>query len=124
MHLRLLIQIFRKQIIYAKRSKGNIGTAKVSFLGVRISSKGVSINNHLSNAIFGLPIFGNANDVPSFVGLSNLHRRFFKGYVNIMQLITDIFWSKTFLWTEKHVEAFKEIKLALITAPVLATSLL
>lgn len=71
-----LFEILRKHNLYAKRSKCNIGAEKVNFLGFRISSEGVSMQERLYNAILDSPIPRNANDVQSFVGLANFYCRF------------------------------------------------
>lgn len=118
-HLQRLFEILRREKLYAKRKKCNIGVAEVDFLGFRINADGVTMQNRLVDAILEWPTPRTVKDVQSLVGLANFYHRFIGQCASIMQPITDILRNKAFTRGEAQEEAFKNIKSALTTAPVL-----
>jgi hypothetical protein len=55
-----------------------------------------------------------------FLGITNYHRKFIKGYSAIARPLHDLTKDVQFLWSEACDQAFKTLKEALILAPVLA----
>ena len=56
----------------------------------------------------------------SFLGLANYYRRFVQSYSKIATPLTNLLSAeREFVWTDSQWTAFKALKLALITAPVL-----
>ena len=64
-------------------------------------------------------------DVRSLLGLANFYRRFIRHFSEIVALLTNLtkkgrleIWNPK-VWTEKEESAFRQLKVAMVTAPVL-----
>jgi hypothetical protein len=89
------------------------------YLG-HISREGIKVDPSKTEAAKSFPTPQTQHDVRSFLGLSGYYRKYVKGYAKIATplnrlLTTDI----SFKWTSDCENAFKTLKQALITAPVL-----
>jgi hypothetical protein len=89
------------------------------YLG-HISREGITVDPSKTEAAKSFPTPQTQHDVRSFLGLSGYYRKYVKGYAKIATplnrlLTTDI----SFKWTSDCENAFKTLKQALITAPVL-----
>src|SRR3954464_4195123 len=57
----------------------------------------------------------------AFLGLANYYRRFIKDYVEMARPLNNLLRiDQEFEWEERHTEVFQNIKIALLTEPVLA----
>ena len=56
-----------------------------------------------------------------FLGLSTFYRKFVKGYAGIATPLTDLTKKDAFKWNDATEEAFKRLKEALTTSPILAS---
>jgi hypothetical protein len=54
-----------------------------------------------------------------FLGITNYHRKFIKGYSTIARPLHELTKDVPFNWTRECEEAFESLKEALVTAPVL-----
>jgi len=57
--------------------------------------------------------------VRSFLGLTRYYRRFIRGYVATCRALTNLLKKDGFEWNWETVQAFKALKVALISAPML-----
>ena len=120
MHLRQLFEILRENKLYAKRSKCSIGVEQVEFLGHKVTPQGVHTQNRIVEDVLAWPVPKSIHDVQRFLGLANYYRKFIRGYAKMVQPISDIVRNHSFHWSELQDLAFKDIKSALTSAPVLA----
>lgn len=118
-HLRQVFGILRKHKLFVKLDKCSFGVKSVDFFGHRISEEGVEMQKPLVDAILEWPNPYNIKEVQSFLGLANYYRRFIQGYARIAQPISDLLRTKASKWDDDQVEAFKKLKGALTSAPVL-----
>ena len=75
-HLRMALEILRKNKGYAKFSKCDFWIKEVLFLGHIISSKGVSVDLAKVAAVVEWQQPRNVTEVRSFLGLAGYYRRF------------------------------------------------
>lgn len=118
-HLRNLFSILKKNRIYVRSSKCNIGVDEVEFLGFNVSAMGIHTQKRLVDAVQDWPVPKNIHEVRQFIGLANFYRRFIHKFAAIVQPITDLLKGKNFEWGENQEESFKRIKEELTSAPVL-----
>ena len=75
-HLRQVLEILRKEKLYAKLSKCDFFMEQISFLGHIVSSGGVSVDPSKVSAVRDWPVPCDAGEVRSFLGLAGYYRRF------------------------------------------------
>ena len=93
----------------------------VSFLGHEVSDKGIATDDSKIDTVRDWPTPRNVTDVRSFLGLCSYYRRFVKGFAEIAKPLHRLTEKQyQFLWTEECERAFKQLKTALISTPILA----
>ncbi|GKA01484.1 putative mitochondrial protein [Tanacetum coccineum] len=81
--LRMVLQVMRKNALFAKKSKCVFGTSRVEHLGHVMSGMGVSIDPSKIQAMKDWPVPTNIKQLRGFLGLTMYYRRFIKGYAII-----------------------------------------
>ncbi|GJX69165.1 putative reverse transcriptase domain-containing protein [Tanacetum coccineum] len=105
-HLKLILELLKKEELYAKFSKCEFWIPKVQFLGHVIDSKGI----HVDPA-----------KIESIKGLAGYYRRFIEGFSKIAKLMTKLTQKKVkFEWGDKQEAAFQLLNQKLCSAPILA----
>ncbi|MGH2639958.1 MAG: reverse transcriptase domain-containing protein, partial [Rhabdochlamydiaceae bacterium] len=119
-HVRKVLELLRQHKLYAKKSKCAFFKTSLSFLGHVVSAEGVSMEADKVKAIVEWPELINVAGVRSFLGLTGWYRRFVKHYSHIAYSLTDLLHEdKRFEWNEVEKAAFKRLKEAISSAPVL-----
>ena len=60
------------------------------------------------------------SEIQSFLGLAGYYRRFIEGFSKIARPMTELLKKdKKFVWTEECERSFNELKISLISSPVL-----
>ena len=77
-HLCLVLEALRKHKRFGKKSKCHFAKSCVEFLGHKISSDGIAMEEQKIKAISDWPSPKSKVDVQSFLGLVNYYRRFLK----------------------------------------------
>ena len=89
-------------------------------MGHIVSNSGIQPDPAKVKAIKDWPDLTSVHDVQSFLGLANFYRKFIQGFAHIVTPLTDLLLhQKPFKWTKVEQDAFAQLKMALITAPVL-----
>ena len=119
-HLRLALEILRKERLYAKFTKCEFWLDKVQFLGHIVSSEGISVDPAKVEAVANWEQPKTPTEVRSFLGLAGYYRRFVQDFSKIAAPLTRLTRkNEKFEWTPKCEESFQELKKRLISAPVL-----
>jgi len=119
-HLQKVLERLREQRLFAKFSKCKFWQREIGFLGHRVSEQGVTADPEKIAAIHEWPQPTNATEVRSFLGLAGYYRKFVKGFSSITKPLTRL-TSKSvpFAWSTEAEEAFRKLKEALTTTPIL-----
>jgi hypothetical protein len=88
-HLQLVLELLRKNKLFAKRTKCVFGQAQVEYLGHIISSQGVSTDPAKIKAVKDWPTPQNITELRGFLGLAGYYRRFIKDYGRICMPLFD-----------------------------------
>ena len=89
-HLRLVLTCLREHKLFGKLSKCSFFQKEIHYLGHIISGEGISVDLKKVKAIKDWPIFKNAHEVHSFMGLVGYYRRFVEGLSKIAKTITTL----------------------------------
>ncbi|GJU85879.1 putative reverse transcriptase domain-containing protein [Tanacetum coccineum] len=120
-HLKLILELLKKEELYAKFSKCEFWIPKVQFLGHVIDSKGIHVDPAKIESIKDWASPKSATEIRQFLGLAGYYRRFIEGFSKIAKPMTKLTQKNVkFDWGEKEEAAFQLIKQKLCSAPILA----
>ncbi|KAJ9561342.1 hypothetical protein OSB04_006502 [Centaurea solstitialis] len=109
-HLRLILELLRKEKLFAKFSKCEFWLQEVQFLGHVVNSNGIHVD----------PAPTSPSEIRSFLGLAGYYRRFIANFSKIAKPLTSLTQKdKKFDWGEAQDEAFQTLKDKLCDAPIL-----
>ena len=121
-HLRTVLELLRQHKFYAKREKCSLNKPEVKFLGHLVGREGLRVDPAKVKAVQEWPEPKDVTQVRQFLGLTNYFRKFIKGYATVAAPLTELTKKDCDMrsaWTDVHAAAFKALKDALSTAPVL-----
>lgn len=119
-HLRITFELLVKHKLCVKQAKCSFEAKRVEYLGYVISAEGVSTDPKKVDAVRRWPLPKNIRELRGLLGLARYYRRFIRHYGIISRPLIDQLKKDGFQWNERASEAFKELKDALTSAPVLA----
>ncbi|GJW06953.1 putative reverse transcriptase domain-containing protein [Tanacetum coccineum] len=120
-HLKLILNLLKKEELYAKFSKCEFWLSKVQFLGHVIDSEGIHVDPAKIEAIKDWASPKTPTEIRQFLGLAGYYRRFIEGFSKIARPMTKLTQkSVKFEWGEKAETAFQLLKQKLCSAPILA----
>ena len=118
-HLRIVLNLLRREKLYAKFRKCEFWLDHVSFLGHVVSKEGISVDPEKVKAIIEWPAPKNVHEVRSFMGLASYYRKFGKNFASIARPITQLLCKdKKLEWTSECEAAILELKKRLTSTPV------
>ena len=98
---------------------------EVEYLGFDVGAYGVKPSLSKVKVVADWPTPTSVKDVRSFLGLASFYRKFIRRFSEIAAPLTDLtkkgraeVWSPE-VWTDKEESAFRQLKTAMVTAPVL-----
>ncbi|KAJ0871839.1 putative nucleotidyltransferase, Ribonuclease H [Helianthus annuus] len=119
-HLRLILELLRKEQLYAKFSKCDFWIREVHFLGHIVNETGIHVDPAKIDAIRNWAALKNPSEVRQFLGLAGYYRRFIKDLSKIAQPLTALTQKGVvFSWGTNQEDAFQLLKQKLCSAPIL-----
>ena len=119
-HLWVVLEIFRKEQLYAKLSKCEFWLTEVSFLWHIVSEEGIRLGPKKIEVVVEWKPPRDVTEVRSFLRLAGYYRRFVKGFSMIAVPMTRLILKNVkFEWSEKCQRSFEKLKAFLPEAPVL-----
>ncbi|GJT63670.1 putative reverse transcriptase domain-containing protein, partial [Tanacetum coccineum] len=120
-HLKLILELLKKEELYAKFSKCEFWIPKVQFLGHVIDSKGIHVDPAKIESIKDWASPKSPTEIRQFLGLVGYYRRFIEGFSKIAKPMTKLTQKKVkFVWGDKQEATFQLLKQKLCSAPILA----
>ncbi|GKB72747.1 putative reverse transcriptase domain-containing protein, partial [Tanacetum coccineum] len=120
-HLRLVLELLKKEKLYAKFSKCEFWLKEVPFLRHVINGNGIHVDPSKIKAVKDWKSPRIPTEVRSFLGLVGYYHRFIENFSKIAKSLTILTQkSKTFNWGEEQEYAFQTSKDKLCNVPVLA----
>ena len=119
-HIKAVLEVLRKNELYANKKKCSFAKARVEYLGHIISGGGVEVDPEKIRAIKEWPIPTNVREVRGFLGLTGYYQKFVKHYGTIAAPLTQLLKKGGFRWTEETQEAFVKLQMTMMTLPMLA----
>jgi hypothetical protein len=119
-HIQQVLNVLRKEKLYANLEKCTFCTDQVVFLGFVVSGQGIQVDESKVAAIKEWPTPENVSQVRSFHGLAGFYRRFVKDFSTIAAPLNELTKKGVaFEWKEQQENAFQELKKRLTEAPLL-----
>ncbi|GJY51527.1 putative reverse transcriptase domain-containing protein [Tanacetum coccineum] len=120
-HLKAILELLKKEKLYAKFSKCEFWIPKVQFLRHVIDSRGIHVDPAKIESIKDWASPKTPTEIRQFLGLAGYYRRFIEGFSKIAKSMTKLTQKGIkFDWGEKEENAFQLIKQKLCSAPILA----
>ncbi|GJR11535.1 putative reverse transcriptase domain-containing protein [Tanacetum coccineum] len=120
-HLKAILELLKKEELYAKFSKCEFWIPKVQFLGHVIDSQGIHVDPAKIESIKDWASPKSPTEIRQFLGLAGYYRRFIEGFSKIAKPMTKLTQKKVkFDWGDKEEAAFQLLKQKLCSAPILS----
>ncbi|GJS20244.1 putative reverse transcriptase domain-containing protein [Tanacetum coccineum] len=120
-HLKAILELLKKEQLYAKFSKCEFWIPKVQFLGHVIDSQGIHVDPAKIEFIKDWASPKTPTEIRQFLGLAGYYRRFIEGFSKIAKSMTKLTQKGIkFNWGEKEENSFQLIKQKLCSVPILA----
>lgn len=119
-HLRLVLELLRKEQLFARLEKCVFNKPEALYLGHIVSRAGVRVDPRKSAVVrdWATPLTVPA--LRSFLGLSNYFRRFIQGYSSMVSPLINLTRDSTvWLWSDECQRAFQAVKHSLEQSTVL-----
>ncbi|GJR63848.1 putative reverse transcriptase domain-containing protein [Tanacetum coccineum] len=120
-HLRLVLELLRKEKLYAKFSKCEFWLQEVHFLGHVVNQNGIHVDPSKIEAVKNWKAPTTPSEIRSFLGLAGYYRRFIANFSKIAKPLTSLTQkNQKYVWGVEQEEAFQTLKNNLCEAPILS----
>nr|GEZ93773.1 putative reverse transcriptase domain-containing protein [Tanacetum cinerariifolium] len=120
-HLKAILELLKKEELYAKFSKCKFWIPKVQFLGHVIDSQGIHVDPAKIKSVKDWASPKSPTEIRQFLGLARYYRRFIEGFLKMAKPMTKLTQKKVkFERGDKQEAAFQLLKQKLCSAPILA----
>ncbi|GJR63470.1 reverse transcriptase domain-containing protein [Tanacetum coccineum] len=119
-HLRTILDLLKKEKLFAKFSKCEFWLKEVQFLGHVVNQEGIHVDPSKIEAVKNWKAPESPTEIRSFLGLAGYYRRFIENFSKIAKPLTLLTQkNKDYVWGEDQEKAFQILKEKLCNAPVL-----
>lgn len=118
-YLRIILEVLRREKLYANLKKCRFMQASLFFLGFVISADGVKMDPEKVRAILEWRSPRSITELRSFHGFITFYRKFICNFNSIVAPVTDYTKGQEFSWTKEAEESFQYLK-KVTEAPILA----
>ncbi|GJW49126.1 putative reverse transcriptase domain-containing protein [Tanacetum coccineum] len=119
-HLRTILDLLKKEKLFAKFSKCEFWLKEVQFLGHVVNQEGIHVDPSKIEAVKNWKAPESPTEIRSFLGLAGYYRRFIENFSKIAKPLTLLTQkNKDYVWGEDQEKAFQILKERLCNAPVL-----
>ncbi|GJS33294.1 putative reverse transcriptase domain-containing protein [Tanacetum coccineum] len=119
-YLKLVLELLRKEKLYAKFSKCEFWLQEVHFLGHVVNQSGIHVDPSKIEAVNNWKAPITSSKVRSFLGLAGYYMRFIVNFSKIAKPLTSLTQkNQKYEWGKKEEEAFQTLKNNLCDAPIL-----
>ncbi|GKA79365.1 putative reverse transcriptase domain-containing protein [Tanacetum coccineum] len=120
-HLKTILELLKKEDLYAKFSKCEFRIHTVKFLGHVIDSMAIHVDPTKIEAVKNWASLTPPSEIRQFLGFAGYYRRFIKGLSKIDKPMMELTQKdRKFDWGEEQETAFQLLKQKLCAAPILA----
>ncbi|GJU41508.1 reverse transcriptase domain-containing protein [Tanacetum coccineum] len=120
-HLKLILELLKKEELHAKFSKCEFWIPKVQFLGHVIDSEGIHVDPAKIESVKDWASPKSPTEIRQFLGLAGYYRRFIEGFSKISKPMAKVTKKNVkFEWGDKQEAAFQLLKQKLCSASILA----
>ena len=120
-HVREVVSRLRDAGLQIDIDKCEFETTRTKYLGLIITPNGLQMDPDKVSAIVEWRAPTSVRDLQKFLGFANFYRRFICNFSKITAPLNDLLRkSVAWEWTSDQANAFHRLKIAFITAPVLA----
>ncbi|GKE01114.1 putative reverse transcriptase domain-containing protein, partial [Tanacetum coccineum] len=120
-HLRLVLELLRKEKLYAKFSKCEFWLQEVHFLGHVVNQSGIHVDPGKIEAVKNWKAPTTLSEIRSFLGLADYYHRFIANFSKIAKPLTSLTQkNQRYVCGVEQEEAFQTLKNNLCDAPVLS----
>nr|GEZ90063.1 putative reverse transcriptase domain-containing protein [Tanacetum cinerariifolium] len=119
-HLKVILELLKKEELYAKFSKFEFWIPKVQFLSHVIDIQGIHVDPAKIEFVKDWASPKSPTEICQFLGLAGYYRRFIEGFSKVARPMTKLTQRKVkFKWGDKQKAAFQLLKQKLCSAPIL-----
>lgn len=122
-HISNLITVFNRLRHYNLKlnpSKCKFFQTEVTYLGHKITDKGIYPDDSKYSTVKNYPVPTNADEVRRFVAFCNYYRNFVPNFAGIAKPLNDLLKKNVkFEWTDKRQKAFENLKSHLLSPQIL-----
>ncbi|GKB36805.1 reverse transcriptase domain-containing protein [Tanacetum coccineum] len=120
-HLKLVLELLKKENLFAKFSKCDFWLQEVHFLGHVVNNNGIQVDPSKIEAVKNWKAPKMPSEIRSFLGLAGYYRRSIENFSKIIKPLTSITQkNQKYEWDVGQEEAFQTLKDKLCNAPILS----
>ncbi|GKA62606.1 putative reverse transcriptase domain-containing protein [Tanacetum coccineum] len=120
-HLKLVLELLKKEKLFVKFSKCEFWLQEVHFLRHMVNSNGIHVDPSKIEVVNNWNVPKTPSGIRSFLGLAGYYRRFIANFSKISKPLTSLTQkNQKYEWGKEQEEAFQTLKDNLCNAPILS----